>query len=252
MRPKDDDLFTIGASVLATELADNGVITAQLGDVVSSSVVGAAINEVWGPYGYYSRPSKPDVGSAACQVIAITGGDRDIVIAARDLRQASVYGNLAEGEICLAAGGSDAQAMGKFVMKAEGSLTLATSDDNTKKGNIVYQRVGPDGWTFQSPWGSFRWDASGIIFTHVSGASLKLVATSNPLSPNAIMLKACQVFIDTARCTIMPTATNGGKGIGLPVVVAPVGSPQTGVPVPIGAGMGVIMGETGSTLVVGI
>lgn len=252
MPPKTlDDVFTIGTSVMCTELAANGVITAQLGDVVSSQVIGAATNEVWGPYGYYARPSKPDVGSAACQAITINGGDRDIVIAARDLRQAEIYGNLSDGEVCIAAGGADAKAMGRFLIKADGSLVRSTTDNNTHDGISIYDKLGPKGWELQSSYGTVKLDATGFSVVLPCGASMRMGPLVGP-QPNYFRIQATQVFIDTPRCTIMPSVPMGGKGVGLPVVVAPVGSPQTGIPVPIGAGVGVTLGVTGSTLVVGV
>jgi hypothetical protein len=247
-----DDVFTIGEDVLCTELTSSGVITMQTGDVIGLQVTAGPVHEVWGPIGYYARAPKPDAGKQACQVIAINGGDRNIGIAFRDLRLSPLYGNLKEGECCIAPGGIDGKAMGRFLIKQDGSLVRSTTDNNTHDGISLYDRVGPKGYEFQSPYGSIKLDSTGFHVVLPCGASLHLGPTSNPVTPNFCRIQATQVFIDTPRCTIMPPVAQGGKGVGMPVVVAPVGSPQTGVPVPIGAGLGVILGETGCALIVGV
>jgi hypothetical protein len=247
-----DDVFTIGTDILATELLPSGVISVQHGDVIGAQVIAGPQHELWGPVGYYARPSKPDVGKQACQGIAINGGDRDIIIATRDLRQTPNYGNLADGEICLAAGGSDAKAMARVLLKADGSIVRSTTHNNTHDGIAIYDKIGPKGFEVQSPYGSIKLDSTGFHVVLPCGASMHLGPTSNPATPNYFKVSATQVYLDTPRCVVMPSVPMGGKGVALPVVVAPVGSPQTGVPVPIGAGLGVILGETGCTLFVGI
>lgn len=250
MAGKTNDLWDF-ADVLTSELSDSGQITTQAGDVVGEDVRETGV-EVWGPPGYYARPCSPAAGEKGAQCLMLTGGDRNAAIGFCDRRQRDIYGNLKPGEFVITAGGEDATAQGKIAGKADGSITLATTDNNTHDGNGFYERLAPDSWSIQGPYGCIKLDATGFHVVLPNGAAFHIVPTSNPASPNAVMIKATQVYIDTPRCQIAPTATNGGKGIALPVVVAPSGSPQTGVPVPIGAGIGVVMGETGSTLTVGV
>jgi hypothetical protein len=244
------DITDIG-HLLATELADNGVVIAQMGDAVSMEVREPQV-EVWGPIGYAARPAKPDPGTAAGEAVAVTGGDRNRALGYREMRCSEVYGNISDGEVCIFAAGADAKAMGKTAWKADGSITHATTDNNTHDGNSVYERTGPEGWQVQSPYGSIVLNSTGFHLVLPCGIEIHASPTSNPATPNRVTIKATQVYIDTPRCQIAPTAANGGKGLALPVVVAPVASPATGVPTPIGAGMGVILGETGCVLTVGV
>lgn len=244
------DVTDVG-NILGTELADNGVVVAQMGDVLSGDVREPAV-EIWGPIGYAARPSKPDPGKAASEGVAVTGGDRNKLVAYREMRCSEIYGNLDDGEVCVFAAGGDAQAQAKTTWKADGGITQATTDNNTHDGNQIYERTGPEGWSVVTPFGVIKLDVTGFHIVLPSGISFHLTPTSNPATPNMVMLKASQVFIDTPRCQIAPTAANGGKGIAFPVVVAPLASAQTGVPTPIGAGMGVILGETGCVLTVGV
>lgn len=239
------DIFDIGIDVLSTELnTSNGVCTVQLGNVVDSDVGSGAVNEMWFPANYFARPSKPDVGSQASQAVAIKGGATDVVIAVRDTRLAEAYGNQKEGEFCLVAGGSDAKAQGKIIGRADGALVLATTDNNTHEGNGVYLIVGPDKLAFQAPWGSLVFDKTGFhVVTH-SGAKMSLGGISNPAQPNYFRVDACSVALDSPQVLLGPTATNGGTGLFLAPVVAPVASPEPGTPVPVAAGVGVSLGIT--------
>lgn len=236
--------------ILASELEDNGTITLQLGDVVTNQVWSSRAM-VAAPTGYYARPSKPTVGTQAAQARLMKTGTVDIVFGSRDSRQAEAYGNLAEGEICLAAGGADGYAMGKLLIKADGSLVMSTTDNNTHDGNGCYMKVGPDGWHLIFPFGQIHFIKQGLFITHESGATFKLGAFNNPTSPNFISLNASKVKIDSPMTTIGPTIKNGGKGVFMAPVVAPVASVETGVPTIIGGGIGVVMGETANGVLFG-
>ena len=50
--------------------------------------------EFWQQPGIASLPSKPTNGANGAQVLFLRGGDRDAVIASRDTRNASIYGQL--------------------------------------------------------------------------------------------------------------------------------------------------------------
>jgi hypothetical protein len=237
--------------ILATEQAANGVIIAQVGDVVSGDVREPQV-EIWGPIGYAAMPSKADDGTAAAEAIALTGTDRNRAIAYREMRCSEIYGNLGPGEVCIFAAGEDAKGQAKVCLKADGSIFIATTADNTHDALGCYVKVGPTEFRIQYPFGAVVFDATGFHIVHQSGAKFSLGGIANPVQPNYIRMDACAVAVDSPQINLGPTATNGGKGVFLAPVVAPVASVQAGVPTPIGAGMGVIVGVTSTSVFLGV
>jgi hypothetical protein len=164
----------IGVDILNTVLgaspsSPTGTILAQTGDVLKGSV-DSTNSEWWQHVGLASRPSNPVAGQIACQGISLRQADRDVVICSRDVRTNQIYGNLAPGETCIFAAGSDGNAQGRVMLKADGSVTLYTTDDNTPTGQAVYFRIHPTkGLTFVAPWGTFTFDQTGLHVKHQSG-----------------------------------------------------------------------------------
>lgn len=166
-------LFHIGAAVLKTSIDSvKNTLLAQIGSVVESYVYSDRA-EIWQSWGFSSRPSPPTAGKDAAECIAIRG-DRDRIIAGRDVRGQAIYGNLKDGETCVYATGADGNAQGRLIVKQDGSATLFTTDSNDSTGNSVYFRVAPDGFTWVAPWGTMRFDATGFHVLHASGARLDL------------------------------------------------------------------------------
>ncbi len=161
-------LFDFGVDVLVTTLGKaTGVVTAQLGDS-TTGVPDSDNAEWWQHAGFASRPALPTQNGASCQGIVLKNGDRDIVVATRDTRGTAIYGNLADGETCVYASGSQA----REVFKKDGSARQMTTDDNTATGNAVlagissyYQGLsGPalgGEWRYYAPWGGAWHDPTG-------------------------------------------------------------------------------------------
>src|SRR3990167_5738707 len=164
----------VGVDILTTTVnKTTGKILAQVGSVTEQTTDGDNV-EWWQHVGWASRPSKPDAGKKAAQGLTLSAGDHDVCIASQDVRCLDQYGNLDFGEFCAYAAGEDAKAQARIIGKKDGSVTLFTTDDNTKDGKSVYFRVAPDGFMWVAPWGKLVFDATGFHLLHASGASFDL------------------------------------------------------------------------------
>jgi hypothetical protein len=191
-------LFSAGFDVLnATVDPTTGAMLLQIGDSTAQTVDSDGC-ELWQQSGFASMPQAPVPGQSGCQGIAIKRGDRDLVFATRDVRAANIYGNLAMGETCVYAAGSQA----RTVYKADGSITHITTDDNTATGNSVLSRTTPTEERFWAPFGK-RWhDVSGFHVRTWHGAKFDLGGLGLPAPFNIYSsmaaLSADVVHIDAA------------------------------------------------------
>jgi hypothetical protein len=235
------DLIDIGTNILATEIGSDGTVTCQTGDVVTQQVASDG-NEWWQMVGFASRPSKPTPGSNGAEGVTIN----------RDLRQQGIYGNLAEGETIVFAGGADGNGQARVSLKADGSITLYTTTDNTHAGDGVYLKIGPKGLSFVAPWGKFTFDATGWHQTTSSGARFDLgnVALPGPFStlmPNYARITASTVTLDSPAVMLGASASNGGTGAYMSAAYSVVPPVAPGIPI-LGAGVGaVVVAAAGST-----
>jgi len=137
-------MFAVGADVLRTTLTDKTrSILVQIGDVVAK-VIDADNVEWWQTVGLISRPPKAQPEKAACQVVVLRRGDRDIVIASRDLRGQALTGSLADGETCVYAAGDSGQGQARILLKRNGSINLYTRTKNQPDGKGMAIMVNPD------------------------------------------------------------------------------------------------------------
>lgn len=167
-------LIKVGLDVLTSSVDKvTGKILVQLGSVTEQTSDGGGV-EWWQHVGFASRPPKPDAKKKAAQAFVLATGDRDVCVASQDTRCLDQYGNLDFGEFCAYAPGEDAKAQGRVIGKKDGSVTVFTTDTNTKAGRSVYFRTAPDGFLWVAPWGTLRFDASGFHLLHSSGASINL------------------------------------------------------------------------------
>lgn len=142
MPPPPSSMLQVGLDVLRTVRDDTTkAILAYLGDVVGATgdeaTPGASDGERaawWQHVGLVSRPSKPERGKAACQVVAYRQTDHDVVIASRDLRGLELAGKLEDGETCLYAGGTDGTGQARVILKADGAAMLYTKAGNVDGG----------------------------------------------------------------------------------------------------------------------
>lgn len=164
----------IGIDILRTVISDGTrIVSAQLGDVTGEQAESQDA-EWWQHVGFVSRPPQAAAKQSACQAVAIRRGDRDAIIGTRDLRGSTLSGLLADGETCVYAPGTDGKAQARVLLKKDGSVNLFTTDSNADDGTSVYFRVAPDGFIFNAPWGTIRFDATGFHVNHQSGAAFDL------------------------------------------------------------------------------
>ncbi len=109
--------------------------------------------------------------SGAGVIIASVGGGKE------------VNKNITAGDLIIAPPGGGEAAV---VIKADGSITLHTTDNNDNNGNSTFIRVSPTAIQFVAPWGKMIFDASGVHWTTKSGARLDMGGISVPGLPGAI------------------------------------------------------------------
>lgn len=177
--------------ILRTTVTDGGKILAQLGTVNDAGTAETdSENADWiQQVGIASRPSlaQPGSTSPAAYAVTVPGGDRDTCIGSQDVRCLDIYGNLAEGETCVFAAGKDGKSQGRVIIKDDGSVTLYTTDTNTKAGAAVALRISPTGGLeFTSQWGSLVLDETGFHVKTKAGPRIDMGAVTVPGVPAAL------------------------------------------------------------------
>lgn len=204
-------LFLFGQDVLSAGLDANSttsVIVAQIGDSIAGTVESDNC-EWWQHAGLASIPSSPTPDGKAAQCLAIRQTDRPVVFASRDLRMSQIYGNLKPGETCLYAGGATGTAQGKVLLKADGSVTLGTTDSNAAGGNAIFLRVSPaNGLEFVSPWGTMSFGPNGFklrvgAFGPEIRAYIMAPALPGPLSALQSVIKVKGAFVKIDGTSVM-------------------------------------------------
>ncbi len=171
------ELFHVGVAILSTTIDDvTNTVLAQLGSITEEYVFSDNA-ELYGSLGLAARPSKPTKGKSAAECVALKG-DRDIILAARDKRGQSIYGNLREGETCLYGPGEFGTAQGRVIIKQDGSVTMLTTDNNLppeQGGQAVMLKISPkDGLQFNSQWGSLVLDQTGFHMKTAAGPRIDM------------------------------------------------------------------------------
>ncbi len=205
-RAKVGELFHIGAAILSDTVdAVTNAITAQLGSVTEEYVFSDSA-EVYQDVGFVSRISNATKGKNAAECIAIKG-DRDIVIARRDIRGSEIYGNLKEGETCIYAGGADGLSQGRVIIKDNGSITLMTTENNLpadQGGQPVALRISPEGGLeFTSQWGTMVFDRTGF---HVKTAAGPRIDMGGLSIPGLSSIPGIGALVDTMGGTVSISA----------------------------------------------
>ncbi len=104
-------------------------------------------------------------------IIASVGGGKE------------VNKNITPGDMIVSPPGGGEAAI---VIKADGSITLHTTDNNDSNGNSTFIRVSPTAIQFVAPWGKMIFDKSGVHWVTKSGARLDMGGISIPGLPGAI------------------------------------------------------------------
>lgn len=151
--------------------------------------------------------------------------------------------NITEGEVTLA--GMAGQ--GRVRIKADGTVTLYTNDTNTDDGSAIFFRISTKGLEFCSPFGRFRFDASGFHIATAAGPSLDMGGVDLSGVPGIGALPGAVVNALSGYFTVtspMFTAEAGMVRLGagalpVPVIYTPLpatvgASPGTGIPTVVG------------------
>lgn len=197
-------LFDVGKDILFSELDKaTQTILCQTGDA-TNQVTDADVAELWQQPGFWSLPAPPTQGKPSCQAIVLKRSDHDIIIATRDLRSSSIYGNLQPGETCVGASSTASQA--RSVYKLDGSISHATTDTNKANGNLVIRRLTPSEDRFWSPWGSQLHDNTGYHLRTWHGAKIDAGGLGLPAPFGAfsstIVMSADMMNIDAALLSL--------------------------------------------------
>lgn len=120
---KSSDISKVGHDVLGTtQSQQTGLVTAQLGDVVTEDATSHDA-EWYYPPGLVSRPRKPDPKKKAAQVVAITRSGNDAIVGCRDERVLDIIGQLDDGETAV------------FAPASGGGVTFFRKDGSIKTQN---------------------------------------------------------------------------------------------------------------------
>ena len=207
-------LFDIGQDILHAGLdPETNVALCQLGDSTAQTPDSDAA-ELWQTPGVWSLPAAPTPGQPACQAVCLKRSDHDIIIATRDVRNSSIYGNLKPGETCV--GASTGQA--RTLYKANGSINHIVTSDNTPGGTMFSESLGPDGFSLVTPWGGITINSAGITIT-AGNAALVLTAEGDAklIGQTASVNGSVAAIAGTVMTMIGPEATPvTGAGYGPP------------------------------------
>lgn len=218
-------LFDIGVDILVSTLQPNGSILVQTGDSTSESADTDAA-EWWQHTGFASRPAVPSRGASSCQGIAFRSNDRDVIVASRDVRGTTIYGNLSDGETCVYASAGQARQL----FKKNGSISQITTNDNTATGTTVGTYVGPDKIQLYNEHGSITIDANGITLAVAGGqAGLQIGSVVATLSGQQVQVSGMAVAV--AGQTITAIGTPGALPPGpTSALSGPAASPVSAKP----------------------
>lgn len=119
--PSISGIFNTGDGVLGSQINSNtGVITLQTGDVLGDDPSDPNA-ELWQQVGFVSLPALAQPGKASCQTISLNRTTRNIVVATRDTRAASLIPAIKPGETFLFAGGPNNSGMCNIYLQNDGS-----------------------------------------------------------------------------------------------------------------------------------
>ena len=191
-----DILNTVRESVTKT-------ILANLGDVVGGST-DSGDAEWWQHVGFISRPAKPKTtgGKAAAQAVTLRGGDRDCVIASRDLRGQELAGSLDYGETCIYAPGEDGGAQGRILLKKNGNVAIFTVKGTASTGTSCTFQVNSDGTIYvSSEFGGISIESGSMKILHSAGAGVTLDSSGVTALGQTILLNGGNVTLGNSSAT---------------------------------------------------
>lgn len=213
--PTLSQLFAVGIDVLRTVInGATGIVSAQLGSVASESV-DTTDAEWWQHVGFISRPAAATAKQSACQAVTIRRGDRDVIVATRDLRGITLAGQLKDGETCIYAPGADGSAQGRILLKADGSVSVYSRTDGAAKGMVISVTPSSDTIAIVNAAGfGLIIDGNGVRLT-AKDAGLSLGADGNVklIGKGKTQVDGAGIVIGSAAVTGANSALHGVSGV---------------------------------------
>lgn len=201
------------SKVLGSKYDDDGFLTVQV-ETFGSGAKSVGWFYLSNPHGLQMRPLDPDADGTACQVYYWYEGSQGYAMLANDPRtQGDLSIQLQKGEAIL----HSPLGSGFTRMKADGSISLFTTDDNTPNGRSVNLTLAPTGLSYDFPFGRLRFDNTGFHVLTNAGARLDLGAIAAPAPLNALSSYAT---LSAAMTHIEGTAVHTGTATGAPQQLA--------------------------------
>lgn len=199
--------------VLGSKYDDDGFLTVQI-ETFGTGTKSVGWFYLSNPHGLQMRPLDPDADGTACQAYYWYEGSQGYATLANDPRtQNDVSIQLQKGETILHSPLGSA-----FLrMKADGSISLFTTDDNTTNGRSVALILSPTGLACNFPFGKLTFDANGFHVLLNSGARLDLGAISAPAPLSAL---GSYATLSAAMVHVEGSAVHTGTAAGAPQPVA--------------------------------
>lgn len=164
-----------------TDYDANGFLGIQC-DAYGEQESGVPACEAKSPYGIYGRPPDPEVAGPdvvfGAGVLELKDGDESYAFALHDPRLIPGFPQLKKGETVVYG-----PAFNFTRYHADGRISTMCTSDLTADGQMVAYEQGPDGWTWNAPWGIQRNDATGFHYRHASGARFDVGGISGVPAP---------------------------------------------------------------------
>lgn len=210
-------------------------VLCQIGDVQNEDPEDYQVQWVQ-QSGFASLPPNAIPNQTAGEGIMLKTSYNSFVFACRDYTSQANYGNLSAGEVSIYAAGPTGTGQARVQCKADGSVSLITTSDNTASTPNVGLNITPTGFYVNYPFGKIALDAAGFRVTTSSGASMSLMTTSDPTTGNAFMVTCGNATI-SANIITLGNPVNTAVPFGVAYGVLP--APAPGIPI-LGAGVGLV------------
>jgi len=215
--------FQNGIDILGTEVdPETGTVLSQTGDAPNKQTDSDGVKMLFPP-GFIARPPAPTPDGKACQALVRRCGDRDVAIGYFDVRAQKLAGNLAPGETCLYAGGTDGKGQARLLLKANGAAALYTAEGNTQGGNSIAIQVNTDGSiSLSCGGGAITIGNDGIKIVEKGGAGIMLSGGNITLIGTGIALNGGSVSLGAnATMPVLwgPTGIAGAASLSVKVAI---------------------------------
>jgi len=173
LRGMFSDLLRVGLDVLSSvQDSTTNAVLANLGDA-SSGYRDTDQADVWNAtQGVMCMPATATAGQPSCQALVVSGGNRDSIIALRDVRTLSNIGTLQPGDSAFFATGNS---FARIYCRQNGQVQITTNEGNASGGASTTITVGTDG--------SVTIDAPTEVKVGPNAALVAIAGGATPLVP---------------------------------------------------------------------